>query len=145
MERPINAITPLKVAIVAISLIIIVTLIYVLFPKSSTLEEESESQLIHLTFDDTVQNYILFSDIKIFNQNEEFYVTANATNMTSNTLTVSPVTITLTDEDGEEIVLTSYIGETLEGEITRNITIKTNEDLKNIKILEINIETQVQS
>ncbi len=145
MERPINAITPLKVAIVAISLIIIVTLIYVLFPKSSTLEEESESQLIHLTFDDTVQNYILFSDIKIFNQNEEFYVTANATNMTSNTLTISPVTITLTDEDGEEIVLTSYIGETLEGEITRNITIETNEDLKNIKNLEINVETQVQS
>ena len=145
MEKPINTITPLKVAIVAISLIIIITLIYVLFPKSSTLEEESESQLIHLTFDDTVQNYILFSDIKIFNQNEEFYVTANATNMTSNTLTVSPVTITLTDENGEEIVLTSYIGETLEGEVTRNITIETNEDLKNIKNLEINIETQVQS
>ena len=145
MERDIHAITPLKIAIIAIILIIIVIAIYIFIPKKHDEKPTTDPELIHLTFDNTVQNHILFSDIKVFKQDESFYVTANATNMTSNTLGISPITITLKDKQNNDTVLTSYIGDTLTSEDSRSIVIKTNKNLKNTKNIAINIDAQVQS
>ncbi|CCY46537.1 unknown [Firmicutes bacterium CAG:822] len=145
MERDIHAITPLKVAIITIILIIIVIAIYIFIPKKQDEKPTMAPELIHLTFDNTVQNHILFSDIKVFKQDESFYVTAKATNMTSNTLGISPITITLKDKQNNDTVLTSYIGDTLTSEDSRSIVIKTNKNLKNTKNIDINIDAQVQS
>ena len=63
MERPLNGITPLKIIIIVLILIVIITAIYIFIPKKQTQEKKAEPELIHLTFDNTVQNHILFSDI----------------------------------------------------------------------------------
>ena len=143
MERDIHAITPLKIAIIAIVLIIIVIIIYIFVPKKQDKKPVTSPQLIHLTFDNTVKNHILFSNIKIFKQDDSFYVTAKATNMTSNILEISPITITLKDKQNKDTILTSYIGDTLIGEDSRNIVIKTNKNLKNTKNIDINVDAQV--
>ena len=143
MERDIHAITPLKIAIIAIVLIIIVIAIYIFVPKKQDKKPVTSPQLIHLTFDNTVKNHILFSNIKIFKQDDSFYVTAKATNMTSNILEISPITITLKDKQNKDTILTSYIGDNLISEDSRNIVIKTNKNLKNTKNIDINVDVQV--
>ena len=65
--------------------------------------------------------------------------------MTSNTLGISPITITLKDKQNNDTVLTSYIGDTLTSEDSRSIVIKTNKNLKNTENIDINIDAQVQS
>ena len=144
MERDIKAITPMKIAIIAIILIIIISALYIFIPnKKQTPKEEPE--LIHLTFDNIIQNHILISNIKIFKQGNEFYLTAKATNMTSNTLKISPLSITLKDNQNNKIIMTSYLGDVINGEEEKSITIKTNKNLKNTKHIELNITTQVLS
>lgn len=145
MERNINAITPLKIAIIAIILIIIITTIYIFIPKKQIEKKTTTQELIHLTFDNIIQNHILFSDIKIFKQDDSFYVTAKATNMTSNNLQISLATLTLKDDQNNKTVLSSYIGNTIGNEESRNIVVKTNKNLKNTKNIDINIDAQVQS
>ena len=144
MERDIKAITPMKIAIIAIILIIIISALYIFIQnKKQTPKEEPE--LIHLTFDNIIQNHILISNIKIFKQGNEFYLTAKATNMTSNTLKISPLSITLKDNQNNKIIMTSYLGDVINGEEEKSITIKTNKNLKNTKHIELNITTQVLS
>ena len=145
MERDINAITPGKIILIVLLLIVIIFAIYIFIPKETNKKNEKEPKLIHLKFDDTIQNNILFSDIKIFKQENEFYLTAKATNLSSNELKISPVTITLKDKENKKTVLTSYIGDILTGENEKNIIIKTNKDLKNTKNIDIKITAQVQT
>ena len=145
MERDINAITPGKIILIVLLLIVIIFSIYIFIPKETNKKNEKEPELIHLKFDDTIQNNILFSDIKIFKQENEFYLTAKATNLSSNELKISPVTITLKDKENKKTVLTSYIGDILTGENEKNIIIKTNKDLKNTKNIDIKITAQVQT
>ena len=145
MEHDIKAITPIKIAIISIILIIIIGTIYIFIPKHQNEEIEKEPELIHITFENTVQNHILFSDIKIFKKDDEFYFTAKATNMTSNMLKISPITITLKDNQNNKTTMTSYLGDIINGEEEKNITVKTNKNLKNIKSVELNITTQVLS
>ena len=121
MERDINAITPGKIILIVLLLIVIIFAIYIFIPKETNKKNEKEPELIHLKFDDTIQNNILFSDIKIFKQENEFYLTAKATNLSSNELKISPVTITLKDKENKKTVLTSYIGDILTGENEKNI------------------------
>lgn len=145
MERDIHAITPLKVTIITLILIAIVIAIYIFIPKKQVNEIKPAPELIHLTFDNKVQNHILFSNIKIFKKDDDFYLTAKATNMTSNILKISPITLILTDKQNNKTVLTSYIGDNLNSEEEKSIVIKTNKNLKNIENIDINVEAQVQS
>lgn len=144
MERDIKAITPMKIAIIAIILIIIISALYIFIPNKKEAPKE-EPELIYLTFDNIIQNHILISNIKIFKQGNEFYLTAKATNMTSNTLKISPLSITLKDNQNNKIIMTSYLGDVINGEEEKSITIKTNKNLKNTKHIELNITTQVLS
>ena len=143
MERDIHAITPGKIIIIVLLLIIIIGMVYIFMPKHKKIETKKEPELIHLTFENMVQNHILFSNIKIFKQGDEFYLTAKATNMTSNELKISPIIITLTDDKDNETVLTSYIGNVLNGEDEKSIIIETNKDLKNTCDISINVKAQV--
>ena len=143
MEKGINAITPGKVILIVLLLIIIIIAIYIFIPKKENKKIENEPELIHLTFENRVENHILFSDIKLFKKYNEFYLTSKATNMTSNTLKISPITIILKDNKNNETILTSYIGDNLTAEAERNIIIKSNKNLKNTNNIDINIEVQV--
>ncbi len=119
-------------------LIIISVFIIINSPKEA--KNTGVEKLIHLKFENQIKNNILFSNINIDKKND-YYLTAKVTNLTANTLKISPVTITLNNQ----INLVSYLGDTLAKEETKIINIKTNQNLENTKIIEINIETQVQS
>ena len=144
MPREIHAITPGKIILIVLLLIVLVLAIYIFVPKE-TKTKENAPNLIHLKFDDIVQNNILFENIKIFKQNEEYYLKAQALNMTSNNLQISPVKIILSDNENKQIELISYIGNNLKDEEEKTITVKTDKNLKNIKKVDINISTQVLS
>ena len=120
-------------------LIIISVFIIINSPKET--KNTGVEKLIHLKFENQIKNNILFSNINIDKKNDYYYLTAKVTNLTANTLKISPVTITLDNQ----INLVSYLGDTLAKEETKIINIKTNQNLENTKIIEINIETQVQS
>ena len=143
MEKPINAITPLKIAIIAIILIIIIASIYIFFPKKENKQIETEPELIHLTFDNILKNHILFSNIKIFKEENTFYLTAKATNMTSNDLKISIINISLKDKNNKETTLTSYLGDNMNPEEEKSLIIKTDKDLSKTKDIVINVETRV--
>ena len=144
MEHDINAITPGKIIFIVFLLIIIVIAMYMFIPKEK-IKKTKEPKLVHLTFENTINNHILFSDIKIFKQSSEFYLTAKATNLTSNTLKISPLSISLNDNKNNETTMTSYLGDIINGEEEKSITVKTNKNLTNIKKVELNITTQVLS
>lgn len=143
MEKPINAITPLKIAVIAIILIIIIASIYIFFPKKENKQVETEPELIHLTFDNILKNHILFSNIKIFKEENTFYLTAKATNMTSNDLKISIINISLKDKNNKETTLTSYLGDNMNPEEEKSLIIKTDKDLSKTKDIVINVETRV--
>ena len=143
MEKEIKPLNPLK--IILIILLIIIVIVVVLFSKHQKKELITTPELIHLKFEDIIKNNILFSDIRIDKQEEYFYITSKATNIISNNLKIFPITITLEDNQSNKTVVTSYIGNVLNGEDTKNIIIKTNKNLKNIKNIDINVEAQVQS
>ena len=65
--------------------------------------------------------------------------------MTSNTLKISPLSISLNDNKNNETTMTSYLGDIINGEEEKSITVKTNKNLTNIKKVELNITTQVLS
>lgn len=133
----------IKIIVIVLTLIIIIGLIYTFYPKKDG-KKETVQELIHLTFDDNIKNNILFSNIKII-KDDEYYFKADATNMTSNTLSITPIEITLIDDKNNQIKMTSYIGDVLESEEGKTIIVKTNKDLKDTKKIEINVQTQVLS
>lgn len=133
----------IKIIVIVLTLIIIIGLIYTFYPKKDG-KKETVQELIHLTFDDNIKNNILFSNIKII-KDDEYYFKADATNMTSNTLSITPIEITLIDDKNNQIKMTSYIGDVLESEEEKTIIVKTNKDLKDTKKIEINVQTQVLS
>ena len=133
----------IKIIVIVLILIIIIGLIYTFYPKKDG-KKETVQELIRLTFDDNIKNNILFSNIKII-KDDEYYFKADATNMTSNTLSITPIEITLIDDKNNQIKMTSYIGDVLESEEGKTIIVKTNKDLKDTKKIEINVQTQVLS
>ncbi len=141
MEKE-KLIKPIIIILIILLILIVIGAIYSFSSKPQNTVSKSNEELIHLKFDDIIKNNILFSNIKIYKQNNYFYLTATATNMTSNILKISPVTITLKNNN---ITLTSYIGDEISAEASKNIVIKTNEDLKNTDDIDINITVQVQS
>ena len=143
MEKELKPLNPLKILLIILSIIIIIIVVMLLIQRPKEKDVLNTQKLIHLKFDDTIENNILFSDIKIYKQDDYFYMTSKATNMTSNNLKISPIEITLEDDKSNKTVLTSYIGNVLNGEDSKNIIIKTNKNLKNIKNIDINVDAQV--
>ncbi len=143
MEKELKPLNLLKIFLIILLIIIVIVVLLVVKTKEKDLKATSE--LIHLKFEDIIKNNILFSDIKIDKQDGYFYMTAKVTNTTSNNLKISPITITLEDKQNNQTIINSYIGNSLNGEYTKNIIVKTNKNLKNIQNIDINIEAQVQS
>lgn len=135
----------LKIAIIAIILIITISIIYLVIPKDKEKKLKKIETPINLKFEDIIQNNILFSNIKILKKNNIYYLTAKVTNISSNSKTISPIKITLKDKQNKEIIIDTYIGDTLELKEEKNINVETKQNLKNIKNIDINIKTQVKT
>ncbi len=135
----------LKIAIIAIILIITISIIYLVIPKDKEKKLKKIENPINLKFEDIIQNNILFSNIKILKKNNIYYLTAKVTNISSNSKTISPIKITLKDKQNKEIIIDTYIGDTLELKEEKNINVETKQNLKNIKNIDINIKTQVKT
>ena len=135
----------LKIAIIAIILIITISIIYLVIPKDKEKKLKKIETPINLKFEDIIQNNILFSHIKILKKNNIYYLTAKVTNISSNSKTISPIKITLKDKQNKEIIIDTYIGDTLELKEEKNINVETKQNLKNIKNIDINIKTQVKT
>ena len=131
---------PFNLLTIIIPLLIIIS-VFIIINSPKETKNTGVEKLIHLKFENQIKNNILFSNINIDKKHDYYYLTAKVTNMTANTLKISPVTITLDNQ----INLVSYLGDTLAKEETKIINIKTNQNLENTKIIEINVETQVQS
>ena len=131
---------PFNLLTIIIPLLIIIS-VFIIINSPKETKNTGVEKLIHLKFENQIKNNILFSNINIDKKNDYYYLTAKVTNLTANTLKISPVTITLDNQ----INLVSYLGDTLAKEETKIINIKTNQNLENTKIIEINVETQVQS
>ncbi len=135
----------LKIAIIAIILIITISIIYLVIPKDKEKKLKKIETPINLKFEDIIQNNILFSNIKILKKNNIYYLTAKVTNISSNSKTISPIKITLKNKQNKEIIIDTYIGDTLELKEEKNINVETKQNLKNIKNIDINIKTQVKT
>ena len=135
----------LKIAIIVIILIITISIIYLVIPKDKEKKLKKIETPINLKFEDIIQNNILFSNIKILKTNNIYYLTAKVTNISSNSKTISPIKITLKDKQNKEIIIDTYIGDTLELKEEKNINVETKQNLKNIKNIDINIKTQVKT
>ena len=107
--RPAN-----KILIIIISLLaILATLLWINYILIKPNTVATVQTLEEIKLKSVVQNHLLFSDIKINEEKGEYVVTSKVTNLTSNILSISPITMTFRDSDKNEIAsITSYLGST---------------------------------
>lgn len=138
--RPAN-----KILIIIISLLtILATLLWInyLLIKPNTVATVQTLEEIKLK--SVVQNHLLFSDIKITEEKGEYVVTSKVTNLTSNILSISPITMTFRDSDKNEIAsITSYLGSTITEEASKTLYIKTNVNLFTARSVDVEVQTNL--
>ena len=140
-EKEIKPKNYLKI-IIMICLIIVIGFVFI--NKKDKKIKIEENKPINIKFEDQVSNHILFENLMIFEKEKEFYFSGKATNLTSNTLITSPITITFQDKNGNVLAtMTSYIGEKLNPNESKGLSALTNVDLKNTKKVLISIKVQV--
>ena len=93
--RPAN-----KILIIIISLLaILATLLWINYILIKPNTVATVQTLEEIKLKSVVQNHLLFSDIKINEEKGEYVVTSKVTNLTSNILSISPITMTFRDSD----------------------------------------------
>ena len=97
--RPAN-----KILIIIISLLaILATLLWINYILIKPNTVATVQTLEEIKLKSVVQNHLLFSDIKINEEKGEYVVTSKVTNLTSNILSLSPITMTFRDSDKNEL------------------------------------------
>lgn len=138
--RPAN-----KILIIIISLLaILATLLwinYILIKPNTVATVQTLEEIKLKSF---VQNHLLFSDIKITEEKGEYIVTSKVTNLTSNILSLSPITMTFRDSDKNEIAsITSYLGSNITEEASKTLYIKTNVNLLEARSVDVEVQTNL--
>lgn len=138
--RPAN-----KILIIIISLLaILATLLwinYILIKPNTVATVQTLEEIKLKSF---VQNHLLFSDIKITEEKGEYIVTSKVTNLTSNILSISPITMTFRDSDKNEIAsITSYLGSNITEEVSKTLYIKTNVNLLEARSVDVEVQTNL--
>jgi len=140
-EKEIKPKNYLKIFII-ICLIIVIGFIFI--NKKDKKIKIEENKPINIKFEDQTSNHILFENLMIVEKQKEFYFSGKATNLTSNTLITSPITITFQDKNGNVLAtMTTYIGEKLNPNESKGLSALTNTDLKSTKKVLISIKVQV--
>ena len=138
--RPAN-----KILIIIISLLaILATLLWINYVLIKPNTVATVQTLEEIKLKSVVQNHLLFSDIKITEEKGEYIVTSKVTNLTSNILSLSPITMTFRDSDKNEIAsITSYLGSTITEEASKTLYIKTNVNLFTARSVDVEVQTNL--
>ena len=138
--RPAN-----KILIIIISLLaILATLLWINYILIKPNTVATVQTLEEIKLKSVVQNHLLFSDIKITEEKGEYIVTSKVTNLTSNILSLSPITMTFRDSDKNEIAsITSYLGSTITEEASKTLYIKTNVNLFTARSVDVEVQTNL--
>lgn len=138
--RPAN-----KILIIIISLLaILATLFWINYILIKPNTVATVQTLEEIKLKSVVQNHLLFSDIKITEEKGEYIVTSKVTNLTSNILSLSPITMTFRDSDKNEIAsITSYLGSNITEEASKTLYIKTNVNLLEARSVDVEVQTNL--
>ena len=138
--RPAN-----KILIIIISLLaILATLLWINYILIKPNTVATVQTLEEIKSKSVVQNHLLFSDIKITEEKGEYIVTSKVTNLTSNILSLSPITMTFRDSDKNEIAsITSYLGSNITEEASKTLYIKTNVNLLEARSVDVEVQTNL--
>lgn len=138
--RPAN-----KILIIIISLsAILATLLWINYILIKPNTVATVQTLEEIKLKSVVQNHLLFSDIKITEEKGEYIVTSKVTNLTSNILSLSPITMTFRDSDKNEIAsITSYLGSNITEEASKTLYIKTNVNLLEARSVDVEVQTNL--
>lgn len=138
--RPANKILIIIISLLAI-LAILLWINYILIKPNTVATVQT---LEEIKLKSVVQNHLLFSDIKINEEKGEYVVTSKVTNLTSNILSTSPITMTFRDSDKNEIAsITSYLGSTITEEASKTLYIKTNVNLFTARSVDVEVQTNL--
>ena len=138
--RPANKILIIIISLLAI-LAILLWINYILIKPNTVATVQT---LEEIKLKSVVQNHLLFSDIKITEEKGEYVVTSKVTNLTSNILSISPITMTFRDSDKNEIAsITSYLGSTITEEASKTLYIKTNVNLFTARSVDVEVQTNL--
>ena len=138
--RPAN-----KILIIIISLLaILATLLWINYILIKPNTVATVQTLEEIKLKSVVQNHLLFSDIKITEEKGEYVVTSKVTNLTSNILSISPITMNFRDSDKNEIAsITSYLGSNITEEVSKTLYIKTNVNLLEARSVDVEVQTNL--
>ena len=138
--RPAN-----KILIIIISLLaILATLLWINYILIKPNTVATVQTLEEIKLKSVVQNHLLFSDIKITEEKCEYIVTSKVTNLTSNILSLSSITMTFRDSDKNEIAsITSYLGSNITEEASKTLYIKTNVNLLEARSVDVEVQTNL--
>ena len=134
-----------KILIIIISLLAILAILlwinYILIKPNTVATVQT---LEEIKLKSVVQNHLLFSDIKITEEKDEYIVTSKVTNLTSNILSISPITMNFRDSDKNEIAsITSYLGSNITEEVSKTLYIKTNVNLLEARSVDVEVQTNL--
>lgn len=142
-EQEIKPANKKKIAII-ILLIIFAALLWInyflLKPANTiTIESLNEFRLKSVT-----KNHLLFSNIIVTKEKDKYIITSKVTNLTSNILSITPVTMTFKDSDNNVVAqITSYLGNNIKEEEVKTIYLETNENMINVRIVDIEVQTNL--
>ncbi len=138
--RPANKILIIIISLLAI-LAILLWINYILIKPNTVATVQT---LEEIKLKSVVQNHLLFSDIKINEEKGEYVVTSKVTNLTSNILSISPITMNFRDSDKNEIAsITSYLGSNITEEVSKTLYIKTNVNLLEARSVDVEVQTNL--
>lgn len=142
-EQEIKPANKKKIAII-ILLIIFAALLWInyflLKPANTiTIESLNEFRLKSVT-----KNHLLFSNIIVTKEKDKYIITSKVTNLTSNILSITPVTMTFKDSDNNVVTqITSYLGNNIKEEEVKTIYLETNENMINVRRVDIEVQTNL--
>ncbi len=142
-EQEIKPANKKKIAII-ILLIIFAALLWInyflLKPANTiTIESLNEFRLKSVT-----KNHLLFSNIIVTKEKDKYIITSKVTNLTSNILSITPVTMTFKDSDNNVVAqITSYLGNNIKEEEVKTIYLETNENMINVRRVDIEVQTNL--
>ena len=141
MPKEIKPVNKLKVFIVILLIIFAVSL-----NISSIFKEETQEiqNLNNINLKSKSINYLFFDKIKITKISNNYIITSKVTNQTSNTLSLTPITVIIKDSSGKNLINSiAYLGDKINPEESKTLYIKTNQDLKDARDIEIKVQTSL--
>lgn len=137
-----------KIVIIIISLLVIMAVLlwinYILLKSVSPVETVTIQSLNEFKLKSVTKSHLLFSNIMITKEKDEYIVTSKVTNLTSNILNITPVKMIFKDSRNNTIAqITSYLGNTIKEEESKTLYIQTNINLLDARKVDVEVQTNI--